>query len=201
MPVFIVLLLLLYLTPVHALEWYQSEATHDTVERLLNAINQSDITSIALCENYGCKKQVNLRLTQKELESLANLFNDARYSAQNERRALSKAIAYLEQIAGTQSQIHRDKGQNYNDPQTTGSLDCIAETINTYNWLRIIASRNLLQWHRLDKPVYRKGTWSSQHWAVRIFEHNTNRAFIVDSWYQDNGFPAIILTQENWNKS
>ena len=196
----VVFLLCLITSSAQAVEWYQTEPTHHIIKRLTNTINISNLKEIKLCENYGCRKRTNISLNNAHIKQLNHLFEEHSTIAKYERLAISRAIAYLESVAGQQSSIYRDKGKNYHDQKGTGYLDCIAESINTLTWLKLLEKNRLLTYHSVIAPVYRKGLLSSQHWAVKVRENSSGKLYVIDSWYRDNGQPAVVQTLNNWNK-
>jgi hypothetical protein len=36
------------------------------------------------------------------------------------------------------------------------------------------------------------------HWSARIRERETKKVYVVDSWFVDNGRPAVVLPVEDW---
>lgn len=188
------------ISPAFAIEWYETEASHHTIERLVKYLKPVNPYNLTICENYGCSKQVDIQLSERQLQAIRTLFKSTSKTSKQERQLISRAIALFEQMAGRQSHIYKDRGKNYQDEGKTGYLDCIAESLNTYIWLTLIESQNLLHWHKVDNPIYRKSLWSTQHWAVSLIEKHSNQVFVVDSWYQNNGFPAVVMNLNHWNK-
>jgi hypothetical protein len=104
----------------------------------------------------------------------------------------------FERIAGQVAPIHRGlAGNPLAVARQPGRLDCIAESLNTTAWLILLDQHGLLRWHRVVERAYR-APLLDQHWAARIEEVATGEYYVVDSWPQYNGLPALIQTLEDW---
>lgn len=161
-----------------------------------SALSQAD--TLMLCYGYGCKQAMPVTLSRTDWAALRALFPDSR-SAVEERDAVAQAVGRFERIAGEVSPIHRDLAGNPLDvARQPGQLDCIAESLNTTALLILLDQKGLLRWHRVLERAYRAPWVLDQHWAARIEEVATGQYYVVDSWPQDNGEPALIQTLEDW---
>ena len=93
-------------------------------------------------------------------------------------------------IAGEQTPVWRDKGGNYADGGENGKMDCIDHSTNTTAFLRLLEARGWLRFHDVLEPLMRRRFFFAVHWAARIRERETQKVYVVDSWYFDNGHPA-----------
>jgi len=77
-------------------------------------------------------------------------------------------------------------------------MDCIDHSANTDAFLRLLQAHGWLRFHEVQQPIRRVRFFVAVHWAARIRERETQRAYAVDSWYFDNGRPVAVLTVEDW---
>ena len=158
--------------------------------------------SVAICYGYGCIAQVQIRFSDAQLDEVGRQLALA-VDAENERNLLGAAIGRLYGWAGEQSDIRNDRGGNYADGHAPGKMDCIDHSTSTTRLLRLLEARNYLRWHRVLEPSVRN--WAlvfPAHWSAVIEEKRGGAAsqFVVDSWFVDNGQPAVILPLADWKK-
>ncbi|HSN63405.1 MAG TPA: hypothetical protein VLS26_04410 [Azonexus sp.] len=123
--------------------------------------------------------------------------------AAEERKMLAAAIGELYGWAGQQSDISNDRGGNYADGHVPGKMDCIDHSTSTTRLLKLLEARGYLRWHRVQEPEVRN--WAlvfPAHWSAVIEERTDGEAqrFVVDSWFVDNGQPAVILPLAEWKE-
>jgi hypothetical protein len=130
----------------------------------------------------------------------------ARTSAE-EREAIGEAVGRLLGWAGQQSSISADKGGNYADSAVYGRMDCIDHSTTTTRLLRLLERRGLLRFHRVLEPVRRLRFLVFQHYSALIEEtgadgndgvNDAPARFVVDSWFFDNGHPAVVMPLDAW---
>ncbi len=174
-------------------------SSHEKVEHLLSvfAVNQN---VIPICYNYGCNTQHNIIVDKESIQSIKAIFNPAPLTAQNERVAISKAIAMLESISARQTPTYNDKAGNANDNGLSGRMDCIDATVNTTHYLQFINNLGLINYHQLQKPAYRSPFVFGQHWAAKIRDRTSTQSYVVDSWQTDNGQPPVIQKIAPWER-
>lgn len=154
---------------------------------------------IDICYDYACNTQSRIRLSRDEWHNIAALFNGTKDPV-SERQSIRQAIAQMEQAAGHQTPTFRDRGGNnkfMNDAET-GHMDCIDESTNTTNYLRLFERNGLLRKHRVRDRVSRSPYIFDFHWGAVIEELNSGQHYVVDSWHFDNGEPPVIQTLEDW---
>jgi hypothetical protein len=82
-------------------------------------------------------------------------------------------------------------------------MDCIDHSTSTTRLLRLLEARGSLSWHRVLEPEVRNWAFVfPAHWSA-VIEEKTDVAaprFVVDSWFVDNGQPALLLPLEDWKK-
>ena len=158
--------------------------------------------SVAVCYGYSCVAQAQIRYSDAQLDEIGRQLARA-VDAEDERELLASAIGRLYAWAGEQSDIHNDRGGNYDDGHASGKMDCIDHSTSTTRLLRLLEARGNLRWHRVREPEMR--SWAlfiGVHWSAVIEEKGGGEAarFAVDSWFVDNGQPAVILPLAEWLK-
>lgn len=158
--------------------------------------------SVPICYGYGCIAQAQIRFSDAQLDEVGRQLALA-VDAENERKLLGAAIGRLYGWAGEQSDIRNDRGGNYADGHAPGKMDCIDHSTSTTRLLRLLEARNYLRWHRVLEPAVRN--WAlvfPAHWSAVIEEKRGGAVsqFVVDSWFVDNGQPAVILPLADWKK-
>jgi hypothetical protein len=152
---------------------------------------------VGICYNYDCAVTAKVNLRVNELRAARRLLLRAE-DAVEEREAISLAIGLFEVAAGRQTPTWADKGRNVNDDGVDGRMDCIDEAANATGYLRLLESKGWLKDHRVLDPMKRAPLLVNDHWAARIVEKKTGRAFAVDSWFFDNGQPAFVVPLDEW---
>jgi hypothetical protein len=147
---------------------------------------------VTICYNYGCYARTLVDHSETQLDRLHQALAAAA-DAKAEREAISAVIARMYAIAGEQTPVWRDKGGNYADGGENGKVDCIDHSTNTSACLRLLEAHGWLRFHEVVQPVMRRRLLTSEHWAARIRERETQADYVVDSWFFDNGHPALVL--------
>jgi len=171
--------------------------------------------ALSVCYNYGCASASTVRFTEAQLTWVKRTLALAD-SAAAERESLSVVIGKLYFWAGQQSPIYADRGGNLADNAVNGAMDCIDHSTTTTRLLNMIDARGWLRYHAVLEPVRRVHFFMFQHFSaaieetppwlpgVKIEEHPeapdeaTPDRFVVDSWFVNNGQPAVILPLEAW---
>lgn len=159
---------------------------------------------VAICHGYSCQAEADIRYSEGQLGDVRGLLMAA-VDAENERNSLALAIGLLYRWGGEQSVIHRDRGGNLADDYGSGRMDCIDHSTSTTRLLKMLERRGWLRWHRVLEPEIRQFALVFMvHWSavIEAVGDGTPEAarFVVDSWFVDNGQPAVILPLEEWKK-
>ena len=168
---------------------------------LLAGVTSANET-VRICHGYGCLVQVEIAYSEARLQEVRNLLNVA-VDAADERKKLAEVIGKLYGWAGTQSDIANDRGGNYADAGIPGKMDCIDHSTSTQRLLSLLEKRGLLRWHRaVEIDVRHWALIFAAHYSAVIEEKTDGEAerFVVDSWFVDNGEPAVILPLAEWKK-
>ncbi len=157
---------------------------------------------LEICHGYGCVAQVDVVYAEAQLEKMRQVLLLA-VDADDERSFLAGAMGQLYRWAGQQSIVRNDRGGNYADENVPGRMDCIDHSTSTTRLLRLLEARGYLRWHRVLEPEARHfAGLIAVHWSAVIEETGTEggERFVVDSWFVDNGEPAVILPLDEWKK-
>ena len=158
--------------------------------------------TVRICHGYGCLVESEVQFSEARLREIGRELAVA-VNAENERKILAVVIGRLYGWAGEQSDIHNDRGGNYADGGVPGKMDCLDHSISTTRLLRLLEARGDLRWHRvLETEVRNWALVFPAHWSAVIEEKTDGEPvrFVVDSWFVDNGQPAVILPLDEWKK-
>lgn len=81
-------------------------------------------------------------------------------------------------------------------------LDCVDESTNTTAYLIAFAERGYLKHHTVEGPSSRfllHGRPGWPHQTAVIKETETGQRYAIDSWFYDNGHPAVSVPLEEWS--
>ena len=181
--------------------------------------------TLTVCFNYGCYAQADVSFSEAQLAEIKASLRAA--DAAEEREHLARALGRLYAWAGAQSPIAADKGGNLADEAVYGRMDCIDHSLTTTRLLKMLEARGMLRYHQVEERVLRSRFLVFQHYAAQIVEYEVapraqmgeavnnplqavandasqadvtrvTARFAVDSWFFDNGHPAVILPLANW---
>ena len=167
------------------------------------ALAASASERVTICFNYGCQSQAEVVYGDEQLRELRVLLREAR-DAEEERAAIGIAVGRLLAWAGQQSPISADKGGNYADLGGYGKMDCIDHSMTTTRLLKMIEAQGMLHYHRVLERVLRRPFLVMDHYSALIEEFSAvesdgeDRRYVVDSWFFDNGQPAVIMPLGRW---
>ncbi len=150
---------------------------------------------VSVCSDWGCKTRHSVQLSASDWASVQGLFRPPPKDPAQERRAIARFIARLEQIAGESTGTSVDRGGNAQGP---GQMDCVDESLNTLAYLRLLQASGLLRWHEPQGRALRSWFVLDQHWSAVIRERTSGARFAVDSWYGDNGQAPRIQPLLDW---
>ena len=169
---------------------------------LLCALSAQAEQRVTVCFNYGCFTQAEVIYDDQQLRELGQILTPAR-DASAERAAIAIAIGRLLGWAGGQAPIVADRGGNYADDGVYGKMDCIDHSTTTTRLLRLISAQGWLHYHRVLEPVRRSRFVVFEHYSALIEEVDAatatdERRYVVDSWFFDNGQPAVVMPLAQW---
>lgn len=159
------------------------------------------IDQLPVCMNFSCRRKEIVTLSQKDWESISNWLKQPAPDAQTERLHIKQAIGWMEVVVGRYTPTHLDVGGDLQNGAVTfpGQLDCIDESLNTTTYLKLFEQNGLLRHHAVIERAYRH-TVFDQHWAGQLEALEDGERWVVDSWFQDNGYLPYIQRSEEWEK-
>lgn len=158
------------------------------------------LDAIPVCYDFGCSTRQVIGLSDEEWQGVLGWLQPAAISAEEERKRISQAVGWIEELIGRHTPTHLDKAKNDLLPsQAEGQQDCIDESLNTTTYLRLLEHEGLLKWHRVVDRAYRKAILD-QHWSGQIQEIATGQGYVVDSWFSANGHLPFIQKVEKWKE-
>ncbi len=167
-------------------------------------IHITSTESFPHCHSYGCDKKAQVSFSPQDWQQVEATFTPAPQNAEEERRAISRAISVFEILVGEKAGTANDKGGTFRRMMADGTqLDCVDESLNTTIYLMLLERKGLLKYHsagapEVRLPIIHAGRWP--HQTATIIDKETQIHYAADSWFHDNGFPAEILTLEKWKK-
>lgn len=161
---------------------------------------------LSVCYNYGCLTQEEVVFDESHMDRLAALLLGAQDAA-TERERLALAVGWLLGWAGEQTPIRADRGGNFADDAVPGKMDCIDHSTTTTRLLKMLELRGWIRFHRVLEPALRRQFLVFEHYSALIEESRSGVAtadeandgrYVVDSWFLDNGRPAVVLPLAVW---
>jgi hypothetical protein len=105
----------------------------------------------------------------------------------------------FETIVGKLTGTSDDKAETALLSNHRSQMDCIDESINTSNYLKILINAGLLKWHRLEDRATRG--WFLFGWphpTAVVRDVQSGQRWVVDSWFFGNGEPPVIIPLAEW---
>ena len=168
---------------------------------LLTLIAAAQADTVTICFNYGCQNQAQAEYDEGKMFAMRVLLGSAQ-DAGEERQRLALAVGWLLGWAGEQTPIAADRGGNYADQGVYGRMDCIDHATTTTQLLQMLEARGWLRFHRVLPPVGRLRYLFAAHYAAQIVEiaapPGAPSIYVVDSWFRDNGQPAVVSELSAW---
>ena len=152
------------------------------------------------CHNHNCSRSETVSLTTAQWNDAKNVFQPTPENAAEERKRISIAIGVIESIVGKATGTATDKLGSVRGWSFANKFDCVDDAVNTGTYLYMLRKDGLIRYHEVREPARRgfviNGKWP--HVAVAIVERETGSIYVVDSWFLDNGYPAYVVSFEEW---
>ena len=161
------------------------------------------LDAIPVCYDFGCKNSSTVNLPITEWAEVVGWFDPVAKTPAEERDQIMKAIGWMEVLIGKHTPTHRDLAfdlpANQDDVSDLfpGQQDCIDEAVNTTTYLRLFELNGFLKHHVVIEQAYRRAIFD-QHWAGQIREMVSGERYVVDSWFQPNGYLPVIQASREW---
>ncbi len=182
------------------LVFYFNSSTQAALADISRIFHQTpQLSQFEVCQGGGCAQSNQLTIGEAEWNSVAQIFTPKASNSVDERLQIGKAIGTLEQIVGAKNGTLGDRAGTFDNSDYKGQLDCNDEAINTTTYMRLLKSSGLMQFHEIEDMRTRNFFFTGwPHSTAVIRETKTGARFAVDSWFYDNGAPAIIVPFATW---
>ncbi len=155
----------------------------------------------SVCYQHTCTMIDHVGLSQQQWQGVRERFNPAAANAEQERRQIASAIAYLEIEVGGKINSLDDRGGNLEGvfKAKGNQLDCIDESTNSTTYMTMMERDGLLKFHSVQ-PRATRGFFIMgwPHSTAVIKDNTTDRRWAVDSWFFDNGTEPTIVMLKKW---
>lgn len=153
----------------------------------------------SFCWGGTCAGIEEVSLTDEEWREVRKLFDPAPENAEAERDILRQAIGLLERIVGAKTGTALDRAGTYGNSAYPGQLDCNDEATNSSSYTRMMINDGLIHFHEVLDTATRGGFLIfGRHSSAVIAEKSSGEKYALDSWFYDNGEPAVILPVRTW---
>lgn len=156
--------------------------------------------TVSVCSAHGCRHKSSFTFTHHDIAALTALMDAHRGStAAGERRAIGKAVAWIESRVGPATGTGGDRaGLDLAGAGDAGQMDCVDEATNTTSYLAVLAANGLLRHHVVLRPMAKDGLARWTHYFTVIRETASGQRWAVDSFMYENGREPIIMEAEKW---
>jgi hypothetical protein len=137
-------------------------------------------------------------MSEREWQSIYELFAEPPQSALQERLLIRRAIARFERITGEHTPTHNDLAGNASLFSADGQMDCVDESTNTTTHLLLLEEHGLLRWHKVVARAMRVHYFLDLHFTAPISELDTETMYAIDSWHRANGEPPYVQKYAAW---
>jgi len=158
----------------------------------------SSFGELSVCSGSGCTNRHPVRLGDGDWSKIDALFVVPPPDPAEERRRIALAVGIMEILVGHQAGTRHDVGRNASARDQSQQLDCVDEAVNTTTYLRLFEERGLLRWHQVGLPANRLIDLVDAHNTAVVTDTTSGIAYAVDSWFYDNGTPAMVLPLATW---
>lgn len=164
----------------------------------LNGIDATSPSSFDVCHEYGCQRTTRIEPAPHFWEGMSSHFSDVK-NAQDEREAITFAIADFEKFVGKAVGTSADVHGTY-VAFGEGQQDCVDESTNTSVYLTLLQKQGLLKFHDVGAVERRDPSVTGRWWhqTATITERASGARYAVDSWFEDNGYPAYVVPLKLW---
>ncbi|HWA41766.1 MAG TPA: hypothetical protein VHA10_01040 [Hypericibacter adhaerens] len=150
-----------------------------------------------VCHGSNCHIETPVTLTAGDWARVRAQFQPAPATALDELRRISSAVGLMERLVAPQAGTGKDVGRNLAVADQSTQLDCVDEAVNSSTYLHMFADDGLLRFVGVEAPAHRGGVILAHNTAV-VRDLATGQRYAVDSWFYDNGAPAVILPLQTW---
>lgn len=172
-------------------------ADSEAMSRVLK--QQPSLSGFDVCHSGGCADITQVSLIDPEWQQVEAEFDPMPEDAEDERSRIAAAIGLLERMVGDKIGTHNDFAGTFGAFSTPGQMDCNDEASNSNTYIKLMQQARLIRFHALRDTKVRNFFFKGwPHTTAVIAEVDTGALYAVDSWFYDNGVPAVIIPLELW---
>ncbi|HEY8354723.1 MAG TPA: hypothetical protein VIK69_06890 [Methylophilaceae bacterium] len=184
-----------------ALAFGTSTSAHADVGTMNRVLRQTpSLDEVAICHGGGCARVTTTAIAPDAWHEILGACEQAATpDAETERACIAEMLGAFERVIGANTGTDTDRGGTFGNSAYPGQMDCNDEAINTTNYLKLMQQHGLLHHHEI-MDIARRGFFFKgwPHTAAVIREIGSGQRYAVDSWFYDNGRPAVIVPFEVW---
>ncbi|MEM6665306.1 MAG: hypothetical protein AAF638_02760 [Pseudomonadota bacterium] len=156
---------------------------------------------VTVCHGFGCIYTTPVTVTRSDVDRLRAIMRTGATSPAEERKAVGRAIQWLDKRFGKIVGTHIDVGGfDPGNARKRGQQDCIDEATTTAGFLVMMEANGLLKHHTAGKPVARGFFLDGRypHATATVLEKDGGNAFAVDPWPYKAGSLPDVIPVERW---
>lgn len=178
-----------------------TSVAHADGEALNRVLHQHPtLAGFDMCHGGGCAVVEKVSLSDEEWALVNDEFDPLPENAEEERSAIANAIGTMERIVGAKTGTDTDRGGTFGNSAYPGQLDCNDESTNSTTYMKLMLQAGLIQFHEVMDTKTRNFFFNGwPHTTAVIRDKQSGQRYAVDSWFYDNGVPAVILPLEVWH--
>ncbi len=178
-----------------------AEAAVSDISNIYHEVPTLD--GLDVCFGGGCAEIRHIAINGLEWAQVATIFAskspDEGLKAELERKQIAEAVGKLETLVGAKIGTSGDRAGTFNNSKYPGQLDCNDEAINTTTYIHLMQYYGLIKLHEAE-DMHTRGYFFNgwPHSTAVIHNKLSGEQFAVDSWFYDNGAPAIVVPLAVW---
>lgn len=158
--------------------------------------------TVTVCSAHGCRHKSTFTFKSRDLAKIREIMTAAGGNSDSagERRAVRKAIAWIEDRVGKETGTSADRaGLDFLGGGDPTQMDCVDEATNTTSYLSVLAANGLLRYHEVLEPMAKDvPLFQWTHYFAVIRDKTTGQRWAVDSFMASNGREPMIVEAEKW---
>ena len=158
------------------------------------------VKQVKICSGFGCIYQQSLAFSAADMVHIRSAFGSQVGTADAERSAISRLVAWKELLAQRRLRMRRDTKLSYQrDAGIRGQMDCVDESNNTLAFMKFLASEKLLKFHKPKRIGARGFLFDGRYpHKTAVVTDNKGTTWAIDSWKKDGGLPPQIVKYSKW---
>lgn len=168
---------------------------------LASATFPAGAVTLSVCHGYNCAFRKALPLSGRDEARLSAIMAAGVKDAEAERKAVARAIAYLEVRATGIIGVRDLAKAGLTGSGKIGQMDCLDESANSTTYMKHLEARNLLRYHSVQ-PVTARGIMIDGRYphSTAVLKDKAGKIWAVDSWYEPGGGEPDIMEMSEWRK-